>query len=178
MIKDYFKHVPKIGERTWIAQNAYVIGECKIGCDCGIWFGVTIRGDVNYITIGNRTNIQDGSVIHVTHSKTENKEDGYPTIIGSDVTVGHKVMLHGCKIGNKCLIGMSATLLDGCEIGDRSIVAAGSVVTKNKKFPPGSLIMGTPAKVVRLLTEDEIADVYQSAKNYVNYKNKYLEMKY
>lgn len=153
-----------------------VIGECKIGNDCGIWFGATIRGDVNYIKIGDRSNIQDGSIIHVDHSITENKDDGYPTIIGDDVTVGHGVTLHGCKIGNGCLIGMSATLLNGCEIGEESMVAAGSLVTKNKKFPPRSLIMGSPAKVIRPLSEDEIANIYKSAQYYVSYKNEYLEM--
>ena len=176
MIKDYQKYSPKIGVRTWIAENAMVIGECQIGNDCGVWFGVTIRGDVNYIKIGDRSNIQDGSIIHVTHLGTEDKDDGYPTIIGDDVTVGHNVTLHGCKIGNTCLIGMSATLLDGCEIGEESMVAAGSLVTQNKKFPPKSLIMGTPAKVVRNLSKDEIENIYKSAQNYVSYKNIYLEM--
>ena len=176
MIKDYLKYSPKIGERTWIAENAMVIGECQIGNDCGVWFGVTIRGDVNYIRIGDRSNIQDGSIIHVDHSKTEDKDDGYPTKIGDDVTVGHGVTLHGCKIGNACLIGMSATLLDGCDIGSESIVAAGSLVTKNKKFPPKSMIMGIPAKVIRQLNDDEILDIHESAKHYVSYKNDYLKM--
>ncbi|MDP8202764.1 MAG: gamma carbonic anhydrase family protein [Candidatus Tenebribacter burtonii] len=176
MLKDYLKYSPKIGEKTWIAENTYIIGECMIGNDCGVWFGVTIRGDVNYIKIGDRSNIQDGSIIHVTHSKTENKDEGYPTIIGDDVTVGHNVTLHGCQIGNACLIGMSATLLDGCKIGEESVVAAGSVVTQNKKFPPRSMIMGTPAKVVRQLSKDEIENIYKSARNYISYKNDYLEM--
>jgi len=176
MIKDYLELSPKIGERTWVAENAMVIGECQVGKDCGIWFGVTIRGDVNYIKIGNRSNIQDGTIIHATHSETDNKDDGYPTIIGNDVTVGHNVTLHGCKIGNACLIGMSATLLDGCEIGEESMVAAGSLVTQNKKFPPRSMIMGAPAKVIRQLSKDEIASIYKSAQNYVSYKNDYLEM--
>jgi len=176
MLKDYLKYSPKIGMKTWIAENAMVIGECKIGNDCGIWFGATIRGDVNYIKIGNRSNIQDGSIIHVDRSITENKDDGYPTKIGDDVTVGHGVTLHGGKIGNACLIGMSATLLNGCEIGEESMVAAGSLVTQNKKFPPRSLIMGTPAKVVRQLSEDEIANIYKSSQNYVSYKNEYLKM--
>lgn len=176
MIRKYKDSYPLVGKNSWIAQNALLIGDCKIGDNCSVWFGSVVRGDVNYIRIGDRTNIQDLSVIHVTHSETDNNDDGFPAMIGDDVTVGHSVTLHGCKIGNACLIGMSATLLDGCEIGEESIVAAGSVVTQNKKFPPGSLIMGTPAKVVRQLTEEEIAHIYQAAQNYVSYKNEYLEM--
>ncbi len=176
MVKKYLKYSPKIGEKTWIAKNAMVIGNCEIGNDSSVWFGSVVRGDVNYIKIGDRTNIQDISMIHVTHSKAENNDDGFSTIIGDDVTVGHSVTLHGCKIGNACLIGMNATLLDGCEIGEESIVAAGSLVTQNKKFPPRSMIMGTPAKVVRQLTEEEIAHIYQSAQNYVSYKDDYLNM--
>ncbi len=174
MTKKYKGISPKIGENVYIAENAMIIGEVKVGNNCGIWFNVTIRGDVNYIKIGNRSNVQDGCIIHVTHSKTDNREDGFPTVIGDDVTIGHKAMLHGCKIGDACLIGMNSTLLDGCEIGEESIVAAGSVVTQNKKFPPRSLIMGVPAKVVRKLTDEEVKNNFQSAKNYVKYKNEYL----
>jgi len=175
MLKDYLKYSPKIGEKTWIAENAVVIGRCEIGKDSSIWFGSVVRADVNFIKIGDRSNIQDLSIIHVTYIP-KGSEGGYPTIIGDDVTVGHSVTLHGCRIGNACLIGMSATLLDGCEIGEESMVAAGSVVTQNKKFPPQSMIMGTPAKVVRQLSKDEIANIYKSAQYYVSYKNEYLEM--
>ncbi|MDA3813243.1 MAG: gamma carbonic anhydrase family protein [Candidatus Cloacimonetes bacterium] len=175
MIKDYLDYNPKIGEKTWIAKNAVVIGRCEIGKDSSIWFGSVVRADVNYIKIGDRSNIQDLSLIHVTHAP-KGTEVGYPVIIGDDVTVGHSVTLHGCKIDNGCLIGMSATLLDGCEIGEESMVAAGSLVTQNKKFPPGSMIMGSPAKVVRQLNNDEIAKIHKSAQNYVSYKNDYLEM--
>lgn len=178
MIKKYLSILPEIGKKTWVAENASVIGRCKIGNDCGIWFGAIIRGDVNYITIGDRTNIQDLSMIHVAQSQTENFEDGHPTKIGDDVTIGHKAMLHGCKIGSRCLIGMNATLLDGCEIGEDSIVAAGSVVTQNKKFPPQSLILGSPAKVVRKISKHEISDILRSADSYVKYKNEYIEMNY
>ncbi len=175
MFKNYLKYSPKIGEKTWIAENAMVIGRCEIGKDSSVWFGSVVRGDVNYIKIGDRSNIQDLSMIHVTIAPL-GTEAGHPTIIGDDVTIGHKVTLHGCTVGNACLIGMSATLLDGCEIGKESIVAAGSVVTQNKKFPPGSMIMGVPAKIVRQLTKDEIADIYKSAQNYVSSKNDYLLM--
>ena len=175
MLKDYLEYSPKIGEKTWIAENAIIIGRCEIGNDSSVWFGSVVRGDVNYIKIGDRTNIQDLSMIHVTQAPV-GTENGYLTNIGNDVTIGHSVTLHGCKIGNACLIGMSATLLDGCEIGEESMVAAGSLVTQNKKFPPRSMIMGTPAKVVRQLSKDEIANIYKSAQNYVFYKNEYLEM--
>ncbi len=174
MILSYKKFTPKIGKNTFIAPTADIIGHCEIGNDCSIWFGVVIRGDVHYIKIGDRSNVQDLSMIHVSHYKKEDMSDGFPTVIGSDVTIGHRVMLHGCKIEDACIIGMSTTILDGAEIGKESIVAAGSVVTQNKKFPPRSLIIGTPAKVLRKLSDKEIESIYESAKNYVKYKNEYL----
>ena len=175
MILGYKNDFPQIENSTWVAPSADIVGDVKIGKDSSIWFGCVVRGDVHYITIGDRTSVQDMSMIHVTHFKKEKKiGDGYPTIVGDDVTIAHKVMLHGCKIGNACLIGMSATILDGAEIGDESIVGAGSLVTKNKKFPPRSLIMGSPAKVIRELTDKEVEGIYANAKNYVNYKNDYL----
>ena len=162
-----------MGDKTWIASSADVIGEVDIGEDCSIWFGSVVRGDVHYIKIGNRTNVQDLSMIHVTHYKNGDKTTGNPTIIGDDVTIGHRVMLHGCTIENACLIGMSATILDGAVIGKESIVGAGSLVTKNKVFPPRSLIMGSPAKVIRALREEEVAELYASAKRYVAFKEDY-----
>ncbi|SFV58416.1 carbonic anhydrase, family 3 [hydrothermal vent metagenome] len=175
MIYDYKEMTPKIGEHSWIAPSADVIGDVEIGEECSIWFGAIVRGDVHFIKIGDRTNIQDLSMIHVTHYKKHRKiGDGNPTIIGNDVTVGHRVMLHGCTIEDACLIGMSATILDGTVIGKESIVGAGSLVTKNKVFPPRSLIMGSPAKVVRSLTDEEVAELYASAKRYVSFKNEYI----
>ncbi len=176
MILKYQNYMPEIGQNSWIAEGSTIIGDVKIGSDSAIWFGTVIRGDVHSIIIGNRTNIQDLSMVHTTHHKEIERDinDGHPTIIGDDVTVGHRVMLHGCKIGNGCLIGMSATILDGAEIGNESIVGAGSLVTKGKKFPPRSLIMGSPAKVVRELTDDEVKELYDSAKRYVKFKNNYL----
>lgn len=165
---------PKISEGTWIAPGAVVIGDVTMGEDSAIWFGCVIRGDVHRIIIGDRTNIQDLSMVHVTHYKKEDKSDGNPTTIGDDVTVGHRVMLHGCTIENACLIGMSATILDGAVIGKESIVGAGSLVTKNKIFPPRSLIMGSPAKVVRKLSDDEVEELYNSASRYVKFKEEYL----
>jgi len=164
---------PTIGDKSWIAPSADVIGDVTCGKECSIWFGCVVRGDVHYITIGDRTNIQDLSMIHVTHYKKADKSDGNPTIIGDDVTIGHRVMLHGCTIENACLIGMSATILDGAVIGKESIVGAGALVTKNKVFPPRSLIVGSPAKVVRELTDEEVAELYTSAKRYVAFKSDY-----
>ena len=175
MILKYKKDFPKIANSAWIAPSADIIGDVEIGEDSSVWFGCVVRGDVHYIKIGKRTSIQDLTMIHVTHFEKEKRiGDGYPTIIGDDVTIAHKVMLHGCIIGNACLIGMSATILDGAEIGEESIVGAGALVTGGKKFPPRSLILGSPAKVIRKLTDEEVEKIYQNAKNYVNYKNEYI----
>ncbi len=174
MIYDYQGIRPTIGKNCFIAQSADLIGDLYLGEDCSIWFGCVVRADVHEIRIGDRVNIQDLSMIHVTHYKNGDKSTGNPTIIEDDVTVGHRVMLHGCTIKKACLIGMSATILDGAIIGEESIVGAGSLVTKNKKFPPRSLIMGSPAKVVRTLTDEEVAELYASSKRYVSFKNNYL----
>ena len=173
MIMNFKDYSPEIGKGTWIADSADVIGRCNIGEDSSIWFQVAIRADVHLITIGSRTSIQDGSMIHVTHHKKADMSDGHPTVVGDDVTVGHKVMLHGCTIEDACLIGMSATILDGAVIGKESIVGAGALVTKNKKFPPRSLIMGSPAKVVRELTDEEVKELYASASRYVEFASHY-----
>jgi len=164
---------PTLGEKTWVAPSADVIGDVTCGDDCSIWFGCVVRGDVHYIKIGNRVNIQDLSMVHVTHYKKDDKSDGNPTIIGDDVTVGHRVMLHGCTIEDACLIGMSATILDGAVIGKESIVGASALVTKNKVFPSRSLIMGSPAKLVRELTDEEVKELYDSASRYVEFKDEY-----
>ncbi len=164
---------PKLPKSAWIAPGATVIGDVSMGEDSAIWFGCVVRGDVHRIEIGKRSNIQDLSMVHVTHYKKSDKSDGNPTIIGDDVTIGHRVMLHGCTIENACLIGMSATILDGAVIGKESIVGAGSLVTKNKRFPPRSLILGSPAKVVRELSDEEVAELYASAKRYVGFMNEY-----
>ena len=174
MILEYQGWRPILKRNAWIAEGASVIGRVEMGEDSAVWFGAVVRGDVHYIKIGDRSNIQDLSMVHVTHHKRADMSDGHPTIIGNDVTVGHRVMLHGCTIEDACLIGMSATILDGAVIGKESIVGAGSLVTKNKKFPPRSLILGSPAKVVRELTDDEVAELYASAKRYVAFKNNYL----
>ncbi|MGM0533533.1 MAG: gamma carbonic anhydrase family protein [Campylobacterota bacterium] len=165
---------PKLGKDCFIAPSADIIGDVELGEDASVWFGTVIRGDVHSIRIGARSSIQDLSMVHVTHFKGRDKTTGNPTVIGDDVTVGHKVMLHGCTVKDRCLIGMSATILDGAVIGEDSIVAAGSLVTKNKTFPPRSLIMGSPAKAVKTLSDDEVAELKASAKRYVAFKNEYL----
>ncbi len=175
MIYTYNKIAPKIGKDVFIAKSADIIGNVDIGDDSSIWFGSVIRGDINYIKIGKRVNIQDMSMIHVTHrSKTNPK--GNPTIIEDDVTIGHKVMLHGCTIKRGSLIGMSATILDGAIIGEESLVGANSLVTKGKIFPPRSLIIGSPAKVVKTLNDKEVKELYNAAKRYIEYKNSYIYM--
>jgi len=173
MIYPFKQWEPAMADNVWIAQSADVIGNVTLGEDTAVWFGCVVRGDVHRIEIGNRTNIQDLSMIHVTHYKKSDMSDGHPTIIGNDVTVGHRVMLHGCTIEDACLIGMSATILDGAVIGRESIVGAGSLVTKNKTFPPRSLIMGSPAKVVRPLSDQEVEELYASARRYVDFKEEY-----
>ena len=173
MLLKFKKWFPIIGDKTWVAPSADVIGNVTIGEDSSIWFGCVVRGDVHKIEIGSRTSIQDLSMVHVTHYKKEDMSDGYPTIIGDDVTIGHKVMLHGCTIENGSLIGMSATILDGAVIGEGSIVGAHSLVTQGKKFPPRSMIMGSPAKLVRELTQEEADGLIAHAARYVNFKNEY-----
>ncbi|MBD3841394.1 MAG: gamma carbonic anhydrase family protein [Campylobacterales bacterium] len=173
MILKFKEWYPKIKKSAWIAPSADVIGNVKIGKDSSVWFGVVIRGDVHKIRIGDRTSIQDLSMVHVTHYKKEDMSDGHPTIIGNDVTVGHKVMLHGCTIEDGCLIGMNATILDGAVIGAGSIVGANSLVTSNKIFPPKSLIMGSPAKVVRTLSDEEVQGLIEHASRYVKFKAQY-----
>lgn len=176
MIYKFKEWTPALGAESWVAPSADIVGNVTMGEECSIWFGCVVRGDVHYIRIGDRTNIQDLSMIHVTHYKKEDMSDGNPTVIGSDVTIGHRVMLHGCTIEDACLIGMSATILDGAVIGKESIVGAGALVTKNKVFPPRSLIMGSPAKAVRTLSDEEVQELYASAKRYVAFSREYLDI--
>lgn len=174
MLYKFLDTFPQIGKKVFIAQSADIIGDVSIGEDSSIWFGVVIRGDVHHIKIGKRVSVQDLSMVHVTHYTKDDKSDGSPTIIEDDVTIGHKVMLHGCTIKKASLIGMSATILDDAVIGEESIVGASSLVTKGKKFPPRSLILGNPARVVRALSDEEVASLYKSAENYVKFKDLYL----
>lgn len=160
MIKAFQDKRPKIHETVFIAENAVVIGDVEIAENASIWYGSILRGDVNFIRIGARTNIQDASVIHVS-SKT------HPTILEDEVTVGHHVTLHGCYIETGCLIGIGSIILDGARVGKNSLVAAGSLVTPGTAIPPESLVMGSPARVKRPLTPDELADLPRFWQNYV-----------
>jgi len=153
-------HTPDIHESAWIADSAQVMGAVSLHANTSVWFNAVIRGDTETITIGEGSNIQDLAVIHA--------DNGLPVVVGKHVTVGHQVMLHGCTIGDESLIGIAAVVLNGARIGRNCVVGAGSVVTEGKEFPDGSLIMGTPAKVVRELTHEQIKGLRMSAKHYMN----------
>jgi len=174
VIRPYKDLFPKQGDRVMIDSSSVVIGDVRLGDDVSIWPLVAIRGDVNYVAIGARTNIQDGSVLHVTH-KSSYKPEGNPLIVGEEVTVGHKVMLHGCTIGNRVLVGMGSILLDGVVVEDNVMIGAGSLVPQNKRLESGFLYLGSPVKQIRPLTEAEIEGLKYSANNYVKWKNDYLD---
>src|SRR4030066_1694576 len=152
MITRYKDIEPEIHPTVFIAPSSDVIGDVKIGEHSSLWFGTVTRGDVNFITIGKNTNIQDGSVLHVTTDK-------YPLIIGDNVTVGHNAILHGCKVGNCCLIGMGAIILDDVKIGDGCIIGAGAVLPEHTVIEPETLVMGIPAKPKRKVTRDELSEI-------------------
>ncbi|WP_054181077.1 gamma carbonic anhydrase family protein [Trabulsiella odontotermitis] len=172
-LRPYKDTFPKLGQNVMIDPTSVVIGDVRLADDVSIWPLVAIRGDVNYVSVGARSNIQDGSVLHVTHKSSSNPE-GNPLIVGDDVTVGHKVMLHGCTIGNRVLVGMGSILLDGVMVEDDVMIGAGSLVPQNKRLESGYLYLGSPVKQIRPLTEAEIAGLRYSANNYVTWKNDYL----
>jgi carbonic anhydrase/acetyltransferase-like protein (isoleucine patch superfamily) len=162
-----YAHIePKVHSSVFIADGARIIGDVEIGRDSSVWFNTVIRGDVHYIRIGERTNVQDNTVIHVTHKK-------YPTIVGSNVTIGHSAVIHACTISDYCLIGMGAIVLDGAVVGRSSLVAAGAVVPMRMEIPEGVLAAGIPARIVRSLSDEEKASLVQSAQNYVDYVASY-----
>ncbi len=164
---------PELGQKVFIDASAQLYGDIVVGDDVGIWPLVAARGDVNHIRIGQRTNIQDGTVLHVTR-KGESKPDGFPLIIGDDVTVGHKAMLHGCTIGNRVLVGMGAIVLDGAQVEDDVIIGAGALVPPGKRLESGYLYVGSPVKQARALSEAEREFLKESANNYVILKDQYL----
>ncbi|MGE3610174.1 MAG: gamma carbonic anhydrase family protein [Bacteriovoracaceae bacterium] len=167
-ISRYLSFYPQFGERVFIADGAKVIGRAELSDHVNIWYNSVIRADVNFIKIGKNTNIQDLCMLHVTELNS--------LTIGENTSLGHSVVLHGCKIGDGCLIGMGAIILDGAEIGDNCLVAAGSLVSPNKKFPPGSLIKGRPAVVERSLTSEEAEKIKNHYLAYIGYKEQYLKM--
>jgi carbonic anhydrase/acetyltransferase-like protein (isoleucine patch superfamily) len=173
-IRPFLQHRPRLGERVYIDEGAHVIGQVALGDDVSVWPGTMIRGDVNTIVIGARTNVQDNSVLHVTHDGVYTP-GGSPLVIGSDVTVGHGVILHACTIEDACLIGMGAVVLDQVVVGKHSLIGAGAVVSPGKVIEPGSLWVGNPARFIRKLTETEIESLYYSARNYVKLKDQYLD---
>jgi carbonic anhydrase/acetyltransferase-like protein (isoleucine patch superfamily) len=173
-IRRYKTFTPTLGPGAYVDPAAVVIGDVWLGSDCSVWPMVVIRGDVNCVRIGARSNIQDASVIHESRPKPGNPA-GYPTHIGDDVTVGHKVMLHGCTIGNRVLIGMGAIILDGVVIEDEVIVGAGALVTPGKRLQSGYLYTGSPARQTRPLRADEFEQFLVTANSYVELKNHYMQ---
>ncbi len=159
--------LPRLGERVFVAPSARLAGDLTAGDDCSFWFNVTARGDVNYIRIGNGTNIQDGCVLHVTTER-------FPLVVGSGVTAGHSVVLHGCEVGDGCLIGIGARVLDGAVVESGSMVGAGAVVPPGMLIPEGQLALGVPAKVVRPLRDEEFELINRTAERYIMLKNEYL----
>lgn len=168
MIKTFKGINPAIHSTAYIEDSARIIGDVRIGEQSSVWCNAVLRGDVHYIKLGNRTNIQDNCVLHGTNGV-------YPVILGDDITVGHNVTLHGCVIKDRCLIGMGAILLDGVEIGENTIIGAGALIAERSIIPPRSLVFGMPGKVVRELTDEEIAKILKSAKNYIEYCNDYRQ---
>ena len=167
MLRPYRGVLPRVHPTAFIDESAQVIGDVEIGEESSVWMAVVIRGDVNRIRIGRRTNVQDGTVVHVmirTH----------PTTVGDNVTIGHAAVVHGCTIEDQCLIGIGAILLNGSRIGAQSIVAAGTLVTEEMNVPPRSLVMGSPGKVKRLLTQAEIGEIQGYADRYVGYRLDYM----
>ena len=161
------KH-PQIHPTAYVAETAVVIGDVLIGAESSVWFGAVVRGDVFHIRVGARTNIQDGTVVHVTNGT-------HATILEDEVTVGHNVTLHGCHVGRGCLIGMGSILMDGVRVGAQSLVAAGSLLTPGTQIPPRSLVMGAPARPRRPLTDEEVAGLEVYWQNYIGYIKQYRE---
>ena len=166
MIRPFRGKHPQIHPTAYIADTAVVIGDVEIGAESSIWFGAVVRGDCYYIHIGARTNIQDGTVIHVTNGT-------HATILEDEVTVGHNVTLHGCHVERGCLIGMGAIVMDNVTVGAQSLIAAGALVSPGTQIPPRSLVIGVPAKVKRPLTDEEVAGLAQYWQNYIEYTKQY-----
>lgn len=165
---------PRLCDGVYVAGEALVVGDVELGADSSVWPGAVLRGDVNSIRVGARTNVQDGSVIHVTHCHAL-RPNGHATVIGNDVTIGHRAVLHGCAVGNECLVGMGAIVLDGAVLEDRVLLGAGALVTEGKVLESGHLYLGSPARKVRALTEEEFSRFKYAAVQYVSLKDEYLK---
>jgi carbonic anhydrase/acetyltransferase-like protein (isoleucine patch superfamily) len=165
---------PTLGARVWVDPAATVIGDVHLGEDASLWPGTVVRGDVNHIRIGARSNLQDGCVVHVTHEGPFTRPNGLPCLIGADVTVGHGAIIHACTIEDAVLIGMGAVVLDGVVVKKHGFVGAGAVVSPGKTVGEGELWLGNPARCVRMLGEREIEQLYYSAQHYVKLKDRYL----
>lgn len=174
-LSNYRDFFPLVGNRAYLHPSCQIIGDVQIGEDSSIWCNSVLRGDVNRIVIGKGSNVQDLSMCHVSH-KTPAKPDGSPLIIGDFVTIGHAVILHGCTIGNECLIGMGSIVMDDVVIPERVMIGAGSLVSPGKQLESGMLYMGRPAKAVRELTQQELAYLRYSAEHYIRVKNNYLKI--
>lgn len=172
-VRTFKGHTPQLAANAWVDESAVVLGDVSLGADSSVWPMAVVRGDMHKIRIGARTSIQDGSVLHITHAGPFNPE-GYPLIIGDEVTVGHKVTLHGCTLGNRILVGMGAIVMDGAVVEDEVIIGAGSLVPPGKRLASGYLYVGSPVKQARPLTEKERSFFSYSATNYVKLKDEYL----
>jgi len=173
-IRPYRDHLPILGQRVYLDPMAVVVGDVELGDDVSIWPFTVVRGDVNFVRIGDRSNIQDGTVIHVSHDGPHLRRGGFATRIGSDVTIGHKAIIHACTIEDAALIGMGAVILDGAVVKKHGFVGAGALVSPGKVVGEGELWLGNPAKKVRQLSETEIEALYYSAGHYVRLKDEYL----
>ncbi|MBK6726592.1 MAG: gamma carbonic anhydrase family protein [Xanthomonadales bacterium] len=174
-IRTYQGQKPRLGQRVYVDVGAHLIGDVELGDDVSLWPGTVVRGDVNFIRIGARTNVQDGSIIHVSHDGPYTRPGGYPTIIGADVTIGHGAIVHACVIEDGCLIGMGATVLDGATIRKNGFVGAGAVIAPGKTVGERELWLGNPAKLVRLLSDRDVESLYYSSTHYVKLKDRYLD---
>ena len=172
-LRPYLDKLPVLGERVYVDPASTVIGDVELADDVSIWPGAVLRGDVNYIRVGARSNIQDGSVVHVSHHSPYNSA-GHPTLIGADVTIGHGAIVHACTIEDACLIGMGATILDGATVKKHALVGAGAVVGPGKTVGEGELWLGNPARPARRLSDRELESLLYSAQHYVKLKDRYL----
>jgi carbonic anhydrase/acetyltransferase-like protein (isoleucine patch superfamily) len=173
-IRPYRNVMPTLGERVYVDAMATLVGDVVLGDDVSLWPGVVVRGDVNYVRIGARTNVQDGTVIHVSHDGPHAKLGGFATVVGEDVTIGHKAIIHACRIADACLIGMGAIVLDGAVVEKHGFVGAGALVAPGKEVGSGELWLGNPARCVRRLSDAEMEQLLYSAAHYVRLKDRYL----